>query len=220
MPGSCFDGGPYLTIQGWYLLWFESEKCPFGRWERVCVCVCASMSVYLGLLWTEKPLLQVLQRNIFFSDSITTTSRAGGATQGGGTARSVSRRFPHTGSNKEAHKFWNVHLQAQFHLSIFLCRRLKAFPTCLPATGTPKVKSNPSCVRTHPSQIHFARNCLAVLFQTLTWHCWWWCGAAGQEIKAGLFPLSPYFAAQILMLCFFEAVWSVFCYIQLLRSTS
>ena len=47
-----------------------------------------------------------------------------------------------------------------------------SFPTSLPAACTPDVTPNPSSVRTHLSQIHFAGNCLKVVFQSLTWHRW------------------------------------------------
>lgn len=153
VPGSSFDGWPFFRcIQGSGLLWFESENhSPFMLCACVPVCV-VFMCVFTPVMDWE-PVLQGPQKKQFLSDSITTASWAGGTTRGYGTTRSASHRFPDTSLNKEAYQFWNVHLQAWFHLSVFFFSHAILQPTSLTWYLIPHV-SEPICTK-----IPFAGNC-------------------------------------------------------------
>lgn len=132
------------------------------------------MRVYSRLLRTESVFCRGHgeKKNSSSLIQLPRRDRAGGATGGsGGQHGPLHTSFLTQGLNKEAHQFPKCALTSLISPLSFPppLNVSKLFsPTSFPATCTPDVTPNPSSVRTHPSQIHFAGNCLKVLFRSLT----------------------------------------------------
>lgn len=132
------------------------------------------MRVYSRLLRTESVFCRGHgeKKKQFLPDSITTPRPSWrGNRRLGGTARSASHKFPDTGVEQRGPSIpemctYKLDFTSQFPPPLNVSKLFS--PTSFPATCTPDVTPNPSSVRTHPSQIHFAGNCLKVLFRSLT----------------------------------------------------
>ena len=147
-------------------------------WVRICFTRCAAfMRVYSRLLRTESVFCRGhREKKQFLPDSITTPrpSWRGNRRLGDSTVCftqvSWHRGWTKRPINSEMCTY-KLDFTSPFHPPLLNVSKL-FFPTSLPATCTPDVTPHPSSVRTHPSQIHFAGNCLKVIFRSLTWHRW------------------------------------------------